>query len=55
MSALYPVKEDARSEKKSIVNCEFNSPIGNENEYDKTITSFVHILEQRNSVEISFF
>lgn len=42
MSALYPVKEDARSEKISIVHCEFNSPI-DENEYGKSIISFMHI------------
>jgi len=53
MSALYPVKEDAHSEKISIVHCEFNSPL-DENEYGKTITSFMHI-RTKKSVSYQLF
>lgn len=44
MSALYPVKDDASSEKLSIVHCEFNSP-----KNGNTITSNIH---KRNPFKI---
>lgn len=37
MSAFYPVKDKSNSDKISIVHCEFNSPLGKDNEYGKII------------------